>query len=850
MKKVICLIGLIFILMAIASPAIAAENSYDLPEIDISVEIPDSYVVITKETIDSVIDEYVGTDIDSSEREALKESLLSSGVYMLLWSQDDFELTIIAQDNSYKNESFANYSDSQIKEEYGTGLKDTLEQRGATVIGEPEIYQHSQIKMCKIAYSLTTDGTTRYLLSYSTVLNGKTYNFLFSSYKPILHQTSAVTAKEIIDGVHFNKMSSSSSSPSSNISGYSSNSRTKSFSFAGAILLGLIITFVIHPLPIIIYRYGIKKEPVAPNKAKKIVIIDAIIVFFVWVGINAIFISSTGSTSSSISTPAIIIWAFICHSILTNGYSQAPNNDDEAEEIVKGTCEHDGVMGTLDCGNSFIRFTSASLLEEMYRFEDGIKVSLDDDVVTIIDNKNDKHIFKVKSPELFRSKIDNYNKSPEQAADQITGGESSSLKGLPLEVNNNQEVVLDTKETDNERTHQPDNHIQMNAQDSSMTQALPLETVNQQENKPEILFCRKCGSKLIMGSAFCRKCGTPVVENKEKNEQVLKKTKKEEPSSAGTQNNVEKKVLEYNFANQDEFIIYILTNKDSIQDDKLIWTKGNQYMDAYNKGYALFEKRQYNAALSAYKEALEYNPVGLAARFEIVECLIVQRRNTEAKEMLLGDLISYAQYNPTTLARAYRRLGFIYTEQKKYELAKASYLYSSKIEKNDSVIDELTYIMSVSKDKNLDIDIRLLLTRDKVPMLTVRNIYDQLEQKQGDNTKAEYTMSQKNEGYSGTISKAEKNTLQPNSPESDSKTVDEIEAADGVFKKELVEQKQELSNSATSDNALVPKDNKKKETQKTDEKKVEYIFCRKCGKKIPADSDFCTHCGTTVIHLE
>ena len=28
------------------------------------------------------------------------------------------------------------------------------------------------------------------------------------------------------------------------------------------------------------------------------------------------------------------------------------------------------------------------------------------------------------------------------------------------------------------------------------------------------------------------------------------------------------------------------------------------------------------------------------------------------------------------------------------------------------------------------------------------------------------------------------------------------------------------------------------------------MFCRKCGKKIPDDSDFCTYCGERMIILE
>ena len=474
MRKRICLIGLLFALITITTPVLAADSSYDLPEIDISVTIPDSYVVITNETIDDVIYEYVGSDLDSSERAALKELLLSPGTYMILWSQNDFEVTIAVQDNSYKNESFADYSDSEIIEEYGGAVTHTLEQRGAKVLGKPEIFQHPQIKMCKVAYSLTSDGSTRYLLSYTTVLNGKTYNFLFSSYKPILHQTNAVNAREIMEGVRFNKLSSSSSSPSNNPSWTSSNTRNKQNSLlgsaVGAILLGLIITFLIHPLPIIIYRYGIKKEPVAPKKATKIAIIDAIIVFLIWVGINVIFITSTGSAASSISTPAIVVWTFICRSILTKGY-QTP------------ALESGGDNKPGQSGEAFLERMVSLKKEEDFAKEVATNEGFH--------NPSESAIKSESLEEVLKRSLQS-NNTNETVSAQINPKEDSVLV---LPENKNAKAI-------NEQENLSDKQDFSKA-DEQLVLTSPTETI----------YCRKCGFKLYKGSIFCSKCGTPVEQN-------------------------------------------------------------------------------------------------------------------------------------------------------------------------------------------------------------------------------------------------------------------------------------------------------------------------------------------------
>lgn len=36
------------------------------------------------------------------------------------------------------------------------------------------------------------------------------------------------------------------------------------------------------------------------------------------------------------------------------------------------------------------------------------------------------------------------------------------------------------------------------------------ETINKGKNSEELLYCRRCGNKLIQGSAYCNKCGTKV----------------------------------------------------------------------------------------------------------------------------------------------------------------------------------------------------------------------------------------------------------------------------------------------------------------------------------------------------
>ena len=96
----------------------------------------------------------------------------------------------------------------------------------------------------------------------------------------------------------------------------SSNQSPVSFlnSWFGIFCINMLITIIIHPTPIWIYRYAIRKKPVAPKQAKRIVIIDAIVVVALMLVVTAI------NKGSEISLVAVLIWSRICYSSLTKGF--------------------------------------------------------------------------------------------------------------------------------------------------------------------------------------------------------------------------------------------------------------------------------------------------------------------------------------------------------------------------------------------------------------------------------------------------------------------------------------------------------------------------------------------------
>ena len=81
----------------------------------------------------------------------------------------------------------------------------------------------------------------------------------------------------------------------------------------GNLLFSLLITIAVYSLPIVIYRYAIRRAPVDRKKAKKITIIYGICAVIIMAVIYAVF-SEGGKVGS-----AVVFWSYINYLILVSG---------------------------------------------------------------------------------------------------------------------------------------------------------------------------------------------------------------------------------------------------------------------------------------------------------------------------------------------------------------------------------------------------------------------------------------------------------------------------------------------------------------------------------------------------
>ena len=145
----------------------------------------------------------------------------------------------------------------------------------------------------------------------------------------------------------------------------------------------------------------------------------------------------------------------------------------------------------------------------------------------------------------------------------------------------------------------------------------------------------------------------------------------------------------YYFENPMELAIYgKLHGKGSF----VSWISSDKYLELYKKGYQLFECGQYAKAIDVYKECLKLNPIGISARFELVECYIVTKQLAFARKSLY-DMKDYLMED-SHKAKFYRRIGYIAIEEGSYKEAYACYQYSLNYENHPSVSQEMQYIAS------------------------------------------------------------------------------------------------------------------------------------------------------------
>lgn len=195
MKRVSAIICLVVLLVAVLGPAVYADSdTYSIPELDMQVDIPSQFYVITRNSTEN---DSVFTDLN-----------LSYNTVMTYCQQNNIYLDAVVAD--LQEELVITMTESQISDfnalsdaslEYMTEVMiEEIESHGVTMLNY-EICANDQVKFVKMYTQYTAQSA--YSLTYYTTVDFKAINFTLQSHAGQITDTQEAYMDTIIKSVRF-----------------------------------------------------------------------------------------------------------------------------------------------------------------------------------------------------------------------------------------------------------------------------------------------------------------------------------------------------------------------------------------------------------------------------------------------------------------------------------------------------------------------------------------------------------------------------------------------------------------------------------------------------------------------
>ncbi len=196
MKKIAAMLMAIMLVSNLVIPARAASEEYVVSEMGISLEIPDEYIVFTR---DMDKNDPAFADFGIS-KETLMDQFDTAHIYLNAVLPNGNEEIVVTMEENIISE-FNGLGETSLLMLAST-LKDGYEEYGISV-SSYDIYHHPQLEFIRIYFN-TTDKTT-YGLQYYTIYGGQAMNFTMRSYDGPISGSQERTIQNVVDSVelHF-----------------------------------------------------------------------------------------------------------------------------------------------------------------------------------------------------------------------------------------------------------------------------------------------------------------------------------------------------------------------------------------------------------------------------------------------------------------------------------------------------------------------------------------------------------------------------------------------------------------------------------------------------------------------
>lgn len=162
MKKILMFI----VAIVLVAPTVASAKSYEIKDFNLNVEIPDSWVVFTRDNLEG------NTDLAkfSLQKDSYLESMKTQKIYMDAISEDMVEVFVRINPEEVEMNNLSNYSDEDVK----LFAKTLFEGNDYSIVKYDDItYVTSE------SYDSESEVS---IIDYGTVVNGYYYNFSVQVY--------------------------------------------------------------------------------------------------------------------------------------------------------------------------------------------------------------------------------------------------------------------------------------------------------------------------------------------------------------------------------------------------------------------------------------------------------------------------------------------------------------------------------------------------------------------------------------------------------------------------------------------------------------------------------------------
>ena len=194
MRKMLVLIALISLLLSLSISVFAETDTYYLRELDVEVDIPSDYMVVTRDTPEN---SPVFNELGMTKAETM-EVFEERNIYLYAISNQYREEVVIdmVEDDT---DNYNLYSDSEMLD-WAEDWVDLFQQLGY-LLYKYDVYHHDQAKFIKLYY--TDTDQTQHNLEYFTVYDNKHISITFTSYEGSLLSRQETAIKTIVDNIQF-----------------------------------------------------------------------------------------------------------------------------------------------------------------------------------------------------------------------------------------------------------------------------------------------------------------------------------------------------------------------------------------------------------------------------------------------------------------------------------------------------------------------------------------------------------------------------------------------------------------------------------------------------------------------